>query len=462
MLNKFLLTLLTSSGQSNKKILFLIFCVITALVVDTSFIKISDLISEDLISNWMLPLFVIISITYMIGQYLILGFVEQKIKKNSSLGVLRLGTIHNWVRGIQFVLVTVNALVILQIILSSTYNSLLLTVATSISSILAISLMALLARRFFSWFKSNRNLVVLLYGFSTAMLAINAGFSVIFVDNLLADKPAMIQSHREFSFRVNPNSLMGSLNLAYIGSSIVSFMMIWGATAILLQHYSKRFGQVKYWIILSIPLTYFLSQFVILFLRPLDFLFRADPVSFSIFLTLAFTLSKPIGGILFGIGLWTVTKNINPSNIVRNYMIISAYGFVILFTSNQSIVISSAFYPPFGLASVSFMGLASYLILVGIYYSAISFAHDVTLRQSIKKSAIKESKLLDSIGTAHMEQEIQERVIAFTKQNQERIAEESGIQSSLTEEDMRQYLQQVIEEVKKGKINSSEYDANHP
>jgi len=444
-----------SPKQNNKRILFLIFCVITALLVDTSFVKISDLINEDLISNWLIPLFVIISITYMIGQYLILGFVKQITKRTSPLGTLRLGTIHNWVRTIQFVLVIVNVLVISQIILLSSYSTILLTLATSISSILAISLMVLLARRFFSWFRSNRNLVVLLYGLSTGMLAINAAFSLIFVDDLLADKPVVIQSHREFSFMVNPNTIMGSLNSTYIISSIVSFMMIWGATAILLQHYSKRFGKVKYWIILSIPLTYFLSQFVILFLRPLDFLFRTDPVSFSIFLTLAFTLTKPIGGILFGIGLWTVTKNINPSNVVRNYMIISAYGFVILFTSIQSIVISSAFYPPFGLASVSFMGLASYLVVVGIYYSAISFAHDVTLRQSIRESAIKESKLLDSIGTAHMEQEIQERVISFTKRNQERIAEESGIQSSLTEEDMRQYLRQVIEEVKKGKIDSS-------
>lgn len=48
-----------------------------------------------------------------------------------------------------------------------------------------------------------------------------------------------------------------------------------------------------------------------------------------------------------------------------------------------------------------------------------------------------------------MEQEIQRRVLTPTKQNQNRMAEESGIQSSLTEEDMKDYLQQVIEEVKK-------------
>jgi len=52
---------------------------------------------------------------------------------------------------------------------------------------------------------------------------------------------------------------------------------------------------------------------------------------------------------------------------------------------------------------------------------------------------------------AQMEQQIQKRVIEFTRLNQERLAEESGIQSSLTEDDIKQYLEQVIEEVKKTK-----------
>src|SRR5205085_11686813 len=41
------------------------------------------------------------------------------------------------------------------------------------------------------------------------------------------------------------------------------------------------------------------------------------------------------------------------------------------------------------------------------------------------------------------------RVLALTKQNQNRMTEESGIQPSFSEEDMKEYLQQVIEEVKK-------------
>jgi len=46
-----------------------------------------------------------------------------------------------------------------------------------------------------------------------------------------------------------------------------------------------------------------------------------------------------------------------------------------------------------------------------------------------------------------MELEIQRRVIKITQLNQDRLVEESGIQSSLTEEDMKEYLQQVIREL---------------
>jgi len=57
------------------------------------------------------------------------------------------------------------------------------------------------------------------------------------------------------------------------------------------------------------------------------------------------------------------------------------------------------------------MGLWAYMVLIGIYSSAISVSEDSKLRQSIRNFAIKESRLLDSIWTAQMEQEIERRVI---------------------------------------------------
>ena len=101
------------------------------------------------------------------------------------------------------------------------------------------------------------------------------------------------------------------------------------------------------------------------------------------------------------------------------------------------------------MATISFVGLSSYLLFVGIYASAVSVAEDSNLRRSIKKLAVKESKLLDSIGAAEMEQEIQKRVIVLTKETARTMSEQTGIESSLSEEEAKEYLHEVLTELKR-------------
>jgi hypothetical protein len=165
-----------------------------------------------------------------------------------------------------------------------------------------------------------------------------------------------------------------------------------------------------------------------------------------------FNVSKAAGGIFFGIAFWATSKTIHRDNIVRQYLILAAVGFVLLFVADQAVVLVNAPYPPLGVTSISFMGLASYLIFTGIYSSAVSVSQDSKLRKSIRNFAIeKQTRLLDSIGSAHMEQEIQRQVLMLTKQNQDKMAEESGISSSLSEDDVKVYLEQVIKEVSNSK-----------
>ena len=136
-------------------------------------------------------------------------------------------------------------------------------------------------------------------------------------------------------------------------------------------------------------------------------------------------------------------------------MIISAFGLVLLFFSNQAVVLVSVPYPPFGLATVSFLGLSSYLILVGVYASAISVSEDSKLRQTIRHIALKESTMLDSIGTAQMQQQIEKRVLSLTNRLSDQLQEKSGIQSSLEEQEMKDYVNQVLEEIKARKLKGS-------
>ncbi len=48
-----------------------------------------------------------------------------------------------------------------------------------------------------------------------------------------------------------------------------------------------------------------------------------------------------------------------------------------------------------------------------------------------------------------MEQEIERKVVVFTKRNQDKMIEETGIAPSLTEQDIKEYLELVISDVVK-------------
>lgn len=203
----------------------------------------------------------------------------------------------------------------------------------------------------------------------------------------------------------------------------------------------------KYWIIVSIPLAYFLSQFQPLFLYSFADLRLSNPVLFGIIYNLIFSVSKPAGGVLFGIAFWIVAKNLT-NKTVKNYMVISAYGMMLLFTANQPTSLTLIPYPPFGLTSICFMVLAVYLVFLGVYSSAASVSEDSRLRQSIRKIALRESQFLDAIGTAEMEQELQRRVIAIYAKTKYSMVEETGISSSVDENDIKSYLQEILEEIK--------------
>jgi hypothetical protein len=127
-------------------------------------------------------------------------------------------------------------------------------------------------------------------------------------------------------------------------------------------------------------------------------------------------------------------------------MTLAAYGVILFFVASQNTVAQPT-YPPFGVIAASFVGLSAYLMFLGLYSSAISVSQDAKLRQSIRKSALEEVKFLESIGTAQMEQELQKRVLKIVKEQSDNMIEETGVQPSLSENDMKEYLEMVAKEI---------------
>jgi hypothetical protein len=115
-------------------------------------------------------------------------------------------------------------------------------------------------------------------------------------------------------------------------------------------------------------------------------------------------LTKPVGGVLFGVAFWMVGKGISDKNI-RDYMRLSAIGIMLLAISNQDAGIYLLPYPPFGLPTITFMGLSSYLLFVGIYYSSISISINAELRKTIEGSVEEQFRFVSKIGTSEMENE---------------------------------------------------------
>jgi hypothetical protein len=137
---------------------------------------------------------------------------------------------------------------------------------------------------------------------------------------------------------------------------------------------------------------------------------------------------------------------------VRNYTLIAAFGISLFFISDQGgsvLYRIGGLYPPYGLLTVSAMALSSYFMLIGIYSSAISVAQDSSLRKLIRKSVQEEFRLLDGIGTAQMQKEIENKVVHFAKRETADLVEDSGIVPSLSDNDVQGYLKQVLDEVKR-------------
>ena len=117
-----------------------------------------------------------------------------------------------------------------------------------------------------------------------------------------------------------------------------------------------------------------------------------------------------IGGIIYGIPFLLVSRTLRSgTSDLQKYMVVAAWGFI-LSTLSLQMSAKNAPYPPFGLVAVFFAVISSYMILVGLYSSAISVSQNADLRRSIRKYVLQEVRFLGSIGSANMEKEIEQRL----------------------------------------------------
>jgi hypothetical protein len=148
-------------------------------------------------------------------------------------------------------------------------------------------------------------------------------------------------------------------------------------------------------------------------------------------------------GIMFGLAFLMMARNV-PA--VKDYLTLAAIGVMIISIAFSVTNIQQTF----GIAAHSLVLLSSYLFAIGLYYATISISHDAALRHSIKSSVSDASSdLLHSAGQAETQQQIEREVLKIAKKQSDSLSEQSGVRPSLEEQDMKNYLEEILPEVQK-------------
>jgi len=432
-------SVITVSTFDGRKLLVVMTILAVALTVESSIGYIADFLPEQLASIGSIATFIGIFAVSMVTQYFILAFVDYN-NKSHKVRTRLLHTIHKIVTITQYLLAGIILLVILQILLAQQYNTILLELALSISYGLWIVMFSLLAKAFFSWYGSKKNLMILIFALSMIAYVVNGSLGLYNQLDELSKRNLVIKIGDVAVFSESPSSV----DTVYQIASSVSYVLTWIATVMLLRPYIEKFGKVRFWIMMGAPMIYYLIEFPLFSLG----FFTPSEDSNAMTNILIFSLSAVFAGILFGVAFLSIARTLKFGTAARNYMIIAAYGFVLFYIAGSAWT-SQAAYPPYGLISVSFTGLSCYLIYNGLYFSAVSISQDMTLRQSIKKSVMEQSKLLHNIGTAEMENEIQKQLLPAARKVSESMSDKTGIETSMDENDIKSYMQVVLKELRK-------------
>ena len=466
--------LFSLGDQRSKKIVIAMLVLISSLIASTMIYAflLADTFIGELSSNLGIALFVSLAIIpNAAGYYVLRRFIapvhEANIASNassSSSSFFRLT--YNLLRVAFFSNAAFLAIIIIEIVLSSKFHVGLSVFSIQVNTVLAIILSTFLSYKFLSWYKGNHDLTVLLFGLTFAIVAItwaiDDGTQTAFFllnDGLgRIEEPHMIPEEPEGSTNLQSSNqksdpILHTFFLLRLIPGRIAFLLYWIGTALLLRRYSTRIGRLKFWIILSLPI-------VILFVGSV-FIFGGI-VGTQLFRGVITAVSTVLGGVLFGVIFLTIARGLEQkqqqyhrggSSMISQYLTMSAFGVILYLvaTTPPSHIIDWVHipYPPFANVVWSFAAFAVYLYSFGFYFSTLAISQDTNLRKSVQKLAIDEANMLHSLGFEQMQREIRERVINLTKEQEEVLKEQTGIEQHVSEEEMKDYVKEVMDRVGK-------------
>lgn len=440
-----------NSTMFDRKTLVVTFLIYAIIMIDVLIATYYDLSGWVLNSQLGVVLFIAMSVViFCAGQYVLLRLMVILGKDISGSSFFY--KMYRATPVIQYTIAAIFAIIVFQLVFFASYSIYLLIALSTLTGVVGCMFLGFRCYNFFSWYKSNkRNIMTLAFAISAALSAFSIAATIISNDWIfIDDKPSTINS--EFKFNLDLTKyLTGPQNVFQLYFFVIPVVVqlpveIIGVAFFL--RYFDKIGKTTYWTIVILPPTLLLfGAFAPQLLAPGEaFVYLKS--QFTFFRILG-TAGWAAGNLIVGYAYLLVARSIrriNPSSMVINYLMVAAFSSIMIFPTLSEYMTGTS-YPPFGIIVRGFLPFATLLYSMGIYSAALSVSQDANLRQSIRKFA--ESNLLDIIGTAQMKEDVQKRVVKLAREQADAMAKETGAESSMTDDDIRQYLIQVISEVKK-------------
>ena len=329
-----------------------------------------------------------------------INFFLLKFSKNIGLSQLK-------IKSYTFLMILISQLIIIsslfaiygQIKIFAFYYSSLLYVVVYTSLSASALFLSISGAQFLRWYSRDRNYLVLIYSIVMLCLLSNSIIAAFYLSQVSLSHPN-IQKRVSCSVMLgalnnpNPNLTNFLINL-YAITSFISFILAWVATIFILKDYLRISAKSKiiYWIITALPLIFFLSKYEVALYyfssnQDVDISsmirLNSDIFGYKIF-EILINWNLQIGGALFGIAFLAIAAMLPSVKRQRNTLILTGIGMMLLFSSKDISSLVYSTYPPLGAVSIGFIGLASYLVYLGIYGTARLSASDKKLGADLRK-----------------------------------------------------------------------------
>jgi hypothetical protein len=411
-------------------------------------------------------------IPYTSAYYLFKKFITpvSKVLANSSSTSFYFRLTYNLLR----IALVSNALIliaiIVQIVTMSKFSVGLTVLSLQPNVILVTILFSYLGYKFLSWFRSSRDSATLFLGLAFVSIAISTALSdMVNTVFFLLDDPARMESmnipvltgndSQDALANLKSDPRLHDLFLIIQLPLRIAFVLYWVATAMLLRKYSKSIGKARFWTLVSLPLITFVIASIFIFGGLGSILLRG----------ILSSATALIAGILFGLIFLTIARRLrNTDNgkshpgaeqqkvkgsSIYNFLMMSVAGTILFLVSsippNHVIDWVHLPYPPFADVVWSFTGFAAYLYSFGLFFSTIAISQDSRLRKSIHTLAMDEADMLHNLGSTRMKEELQKKVAMISKEQEEILKAETGVENKVSEVDMKQYAEEVMKEIQR-------------